>query len=109
MAEDREFFAQELVSARYLVQSNEDTEPEIERPVGRQRPNRTGLEQAVRWMSAFVFIFVVAAAGGLYWQNRASIASSGRELRRHSTSAFDLLLWASGSKKTFKDAITDKL
>ena len=51
---------------------------------------------------------IVAAAGGLYWQNRASIASTAGELKnRHSV--VDLLLWASGSKKTFNQALGDSL
>jgi len=53
-------------------------------------------------------LMLVGAAGGLYWQNRASIASTAGELKNR-RSAVDLLLWAGGSKKTFNQVLRDRL
>jgi len=51
---------------------------------------------------------LIAAVGGLYWQNRASLASTAGELKKRRC-AVDLLLWASGSKQTFNGALSDSL
>jgi hypothetical protein len=62
----------------------------------------------VRWLTPLVIVMLVAAGGGIYWQNRASISSTAGELKNR-RSAVDLLLWASGSKKTFQQGLTDTL
>src|SRR6478735_3361597 len=108
MGDERSFGVQELASARYLVQTEECAEPDARVPAGRVRPQRSGLENAVRWLTPLVIVMLVAAGGGIYWQNRASIASKAGELKGR-RSAVDLLLWAGGSKKTFKQGITDAL
>ena len=108
MADERQFGTQELVSARYLVQTDESAQPEVEVPAHRVEPRRSGLENTVRWLQPLVIIMLVAAAGGLYWQNRASIASKAGDLKNR-RSVVDLLLWAGGSKKTFNQALSDKL
>src|SRR5689334_2212478 len=109
MPDDRELFTQELDSARYLVNSEEAAEPEVEQLARSAKPRQSGLESTVRLLSIFVVVFMLAAAGGLYWQNRAAIASGANNFKKHSTSGFDLLLWASGSNKTFSQGLTDKL
>jgi hypothetical protein len=108
MADERQFGVQELASARYLVQSEECIERDVELPAGRVRPQRSGLENAVRWLTPLVLVMLVATAGGIYWQNRASISSTAGELKNR-RSAVDLLLWASGSKKTFSQGVSDTL
>jgi hypothetical protein len=108
MADERQFGVQELASARYLVQAEEIAEPEVEAPVGRVRPRRSGLENTMHWLTPLVIFMLVAAGGGIYWQNRASIASTAGELKNR-RSAVDLLLWASGSKKTFQQGLSDTL
>jgi hypothetical protein len=108
MVDERQFRTQELTSAKYLVQAEESAEPEVEAPARRVQPRRSGLENAVRWLTPLVVIMLVAAAGGLYWQNRASIASTAGELKKRRC-VVDLLLWASGSKKTFNQALSDKI
>ena len=109
MGDERSFGVQELASARYLVQAEESAEPEVEVPVGRARARqRSGLENLMRWLTPFVILMLVAAGGGIYWQNRAAIASKAGDLKGR-RSAVDLLLWAGGSKKTFKQGITDAL
>jgi len=109
MGDERSFGVQELDSARYLAQAEESAEPEVELPVGRARARqRSGLENVMRWLTPLVIVMLVAAGGGIYWQNRAAIASKAGELKGR-RSAVDLLLWAGGSKKTFKQGITDAL
>jgi hypothetical protein len=109
MPDDHELFTQELDSARYFVNSEEAAEPEVEQSARRPKPRQSGLEQTTRLLSIFVFVVMLAAAGGLYWQNRAGIASQAKNLKKHSTCGFDLLLWASGSKKTFSEGLSDRL
>ena len=108
MAADRHLFTQELSSAKYLVgaEVEEPAEPVIDELTAHS--HRSGLEQTIRWLTPLVVIMLVTAAGGLYWQNRASIASTVGELKQRRC-AFDLLLWASGSKKTFNQGISDSL
>jgi hypothetical protein len=109
MPDDRELFTQELDSARYLVNSEETIEPEVELPARRVKPRQSGAEQTMRLLSVVVFVFMLAAAGGLYWQNRESIASGAKNFKKHSTCGVDLLLWAGGSKKTFSEGLGDRL
>lgn len=108
MADERSFGVQELSSFKYLIQTDESTEPEDDTPALCVQPRRSGLENTMRWLSPLVIIMLVAAAGGIYWQNRASLASKARELKER-RSAVDLLLWASGSDKTFSQGISDAL
>jgi len=108
MGDERSFGVQELASARYLVQTEECAEPDARVPAGRVRPQRSGLENAVRWLTPLVIVMLVAAGGGIYWQNRASIASKAGDLKNRRC-LFDLVLWAGGSKKTFNQALSDKL
>ncbi len=108
MADERSFGVQELASTKYLVQAEESAEPELEAPADRARPRRSGLENAVRWLTPLVIVMLVVAAGGMYWQNRASIASKAGELKGRRC-LFDLVLWAGGSKKTFSQGLQDTL
>ena len=108
MADERQFGMQELTSAKYLVQTEESAEPGVETPAGRVLPRRSGLENAVRWLTPLVILMLVAAGGGMYWQNRASIAAKAGDLKNRRC-VVDLLLWAGGSKKTFNQALGDKL
>jgi hypothetical protein len=107
MADERQFGVQELASVRYLIEAEEIAEPEVDVPAVRVR-QRSGLENAVRWLTPLVIIMLVAAGGGIYWQNRASIASTAGELKNR-RSAVDLLLWVGGSKKTFSQGLSDTL
>jgi hypothetical protein len=108
MADAREFGTQELVSARYLANTEEGNEPYTEQLAPRVQAGHSGLEQTVRWLTPIVVIMLVTAGGGLYWQNRANIASTAGELKKRRC-AVDLLLWASGSKQTFNGALSDSL
>src|SRR6476619_5829368 len=108
MADERQFGMQELASAKYLVQTEESAEPQLEAPAGRVRPRRSGLENTIRWLTPLVILMLVAAGGGLYWQNRASIAAKAGDLKNRRC-VVDLLLWAGGSKKTFNQALGDRL
>src|SRR5262245_54990917 len=67
MADAREYGTQELFSARYLVESEEDIAPAVGEPSQRVRASRSGLEQAIRCLTMLVPILLIAAAGGLYW------------------------------------------
>jgi hypothetical protein len=108
MSDERQFGTQELYSARYLASAEQNIEPEVEEPARRVQPQRSGLEQMVRWLTPLVPVMLIAAAGGLYWLNRASIADSAGELNRR-RSVVDLLLWAGGSEETFQSALSDRL
>jgi hypothetical protein len=108
MADDRQFATQELFSARYLADAHQDVEPEVEEPARRAEPQRSGLEQTVRWLTSLVPIMLITAAGGLYWLNRDSISSTAGELNSR-RSVFDLLLWAGGSDETFSSALSNRL
>ena len=108
MADERQFGTQELVSAKYLIQTEESDQPEDELPARRVAPRRSGLESTVRWLTPLVILMMVAAAGGLYWQNRTAIASKAGDLKNRRC-VVDLLLWAGGSKKTFNQALSDKI
>jgi len=108
MADERQFATQELFSAKYLADAEQHVEPEVEQPARRARPQRSGLEQMVRWLTALVPVVLIAVAGGLYWLNRQSIASSAGELNRR-RSVVDMLLWAGGSEQTFNGALSDRL
>jgi hypothetical protein len=108
MGDERSFGVQELASARYLVEAEESAEAEVEVPAGRVRPRRSGLENVVRWLTPVVIVMLVTAGGGLYWFNCASIASTAVEFKNR-RSGVDMLLWASGSKKTFNQGLGDTL
>jgi hypothetical protein len=108
MADERQFGTQELFSARYMADAEQNVEPEVEEPARRARPQRSGPEQMVRWLTLLVPVMLIAAAGGLYWLNRDSISSTAGELNRR-RSVFDLLLWAGGSEETFQSALSDRL
>jgi hypothetical protein len=108
MADDRRFGTQEPFSARYLAHAEPNIEGEVDEPARLVRPRRSGMEQAVRWLTTLVPIMLIAAAGGLYWLNRTSIESTAGELNQR-RSAIDLLLWASGSQQTFHGALSDRL
>ncbi len=108
MANERQFGTQELVSARFFADAEQNVEPEVEQPARRNEPQRSGLEQAVRRLTLFVPVMLIAAAGGLYWLNRASLASTAGELNSR-RSVVDLLLWAGGSEQTFHGALSDRL
>lgn len=108
MGDERSFGVQELASARYLVDVEEGAEAEVDVPVGRVRPRRSGLENVMRWLTPLVIVMLVVAGGGIYWQNRAAIASKAGDLKNR-RSAVDLVLWASGSKKTFGQGLQDTL
>jgi hypothetical protein len=106
MADEREFRVQGLTSAACLEQSDEGIGPDVE--AVRVRPPEAGIESITRWFAAFVMIMLLSATGGLCWQHRTSIATSVGELKNR-RSAVDLILWASGSKKTFNEALADRL
>lgn len=108
MADERQFATQELISARYLANTDENIEPEVDEPARRVQPQRSGLEQTVRWLTPLVPVMLIAAAGGMYWLKRDSIAGRAGELKGR-RSGIDLLLWASGSDKTFNEALSDRL
>jgi hypothetical protein len=108
MADERQFGTQELVSARYLADADENVEPEVDEPARRAQPQRSGLEQTVRRLTLLVPVMLIAAAGGLYWLNRASLADTAGDLNRR-RSVVDLLLWAGGSEQTFNGALSDRL
>jgi hypothetical protein len=108
MADERQFGTQELVSARYLADADENVEPEVDEPARRAQPSLSGLEQTVRRLTLLVPVMLIVAAGGLYWLNRASISSSAGELNKR-RSVVDLLLWAGGSEQTFNGALSDRL
>jgi hypothetical protein len=108
MADERQFGTQELFSARYLAEAEQNAEPEVEQPARRVQPQRSGMEQTVRWLTTLVPLLLITAAGGLYWLNRDSIASTAGELNSR-RSVFDLLLWAGGSDETFNSALSDRL
>ena len=108
MADERQFGLQELSSAKYLVQTEESAEPQAETPARRVHPRRSGLENTVRWLTSLVIIMLVAAAGGMYWQNRASIAAKAGDLKNRRC-VVDVVLWAGGSKKTFNQVLSDRI
>jgi hypothetical protein len=108
MADERQFGTQELVSAKYFVQPDESDEPQVEESVRRAPPRRSGLENTVRLLTPLVIIMLVAAAGGVYWQNRSSIASKARDLKGRRC-VVDWVFWACGSKTTFNKALSDRI
>jgi hypothetical protein len=108
MADERQFGTQKLISATYLVEAEDDFEPEAEHAEHRVRPRRSGLELMVRWLTPLLIIMLIASAGGFYWLNRASIASTAGELGKR-RSVFDVLLYLSGSKETFSSALRKRL
>jgi hypothetical protein len=109
MADERQFGTQDLVSAKYLVNAEEAVDTEDELPGRRAQPSRCRLEQVVRVLTLVVIIMLLTAAGGLVWLNRKSVAESAKQFRQHSSSGMDLLLWASGSKKTFSQALSERI
>jgi hypothetical protein len=108
MADERQFGTQELVSAKYLIQTEESDQRAVELPARRVAPRRSGLESTVRWLTPLVILMMVAAAGGLYWQNRSTIASKAGDLKGR-RSVVDVLLWAGGSKITYNQVLSDRL
>jgi hypothetical protein len=108
MADTRQFATQALVSEKYLVDTEQNIEPEVKQPARRVKPRRLGFEQTMRWLTVLVPVMLITAAGGLYWLNRESIGSTVGELGMR-RSAIDLLLWAGGSKQTFNGALSDRL
>ena len=108
MADERQLGTQELFSARYLADAEQNVEPEVEEPARRAQPQRSGLEQTVRSLTLVVPVLLITAAGGLYWLNRAPISSTAGELNKR-RSVVDVLLWAGGSKQTFNSALSDRL
>jgi hypothetical protein len=108
MADERQFGTQELISAKYLAAAESEAEQEVEQPVRRAKPRRSKLEQTVRWLTPLVLLMMTSAVGGLYWLNRASIASTAREFNKRRC-GIDLLFWASGSKETFNSALSKRI
>lgn len=107
MAEDRQLFTEELVSARYLTDAQANLEPEIECPARRAQPRRSGLEQAYRWISPLVAIMLIAAIGWWYWENQSSIKSGAGRFRQRTSNPVDFVMWLSGSEHTFEDVLIE--
>jgi hypothetical protein len=108
MADARPFGTQELISVRYLTDSDGDIETQTGELARRVPPPRSGPEQIVRWLTLLVIGMLALAAGGIFWLHRASLASAANDLKgRHS--AVDVMLWASGSKQTFNGALSDTI
>jgi hypothetical protein len=95
MADDREWSTEGLASAAAV-----DAEPATVTP-----PSRS--EQVFRWINAFVLIMLLAAAGGWYWQNRASVTSHAKRFRQRTSNPFDFVLWLGGSKHTFEESLLE--
>jgi hypothetical protein len=108
MADERQFGTQELISAKYLAAAELDAEQEVEKPARRAKPRRSKLEQTVRWLTPLVLLMMTSAVGGLYWLNRASIASTAGEFNKR-RSVIDLIFWASGSKETFNSTLSKRI
>jgi hypothetical protein len=110
MADERQFGTQELISAKYLAAAEAETEQEqeVEQPARRAKPRRSKLEQTVRWLTPLVLLMMTSAVGGLYWLNRASIASTAGDFNKR-RSVVDLLFWASGSKETFNSTLSKRI
>jgi hypothetical protein len=108
MADARQFGTQKLVSEKYLINRDENIDPEGEEPARPMQPRPSGFEQTVRWLTVLVPLMLFAAVGGLYWLNRASLGSTAGEFNKRRC-AIDLLLWAGGSKQTFHGALSDRL
>ena len=108
MADDNQFGMQELASARYMVHADESIGSAVEATEACAAAPATGIENTFRWVTTLVILMLMGTVGGLCWQKRASIASSFGELKKRN-SAVDVLLWAGGSKKTFKEGFSDML
>ena len=109
MADERKFGTQELVSAKYLIGVEDTVRPGAELAIRRVRPKQSGIEQAMRFVTPVVIVMLVVAAGGLFWLKSALIAGSATQFGQHSSSGVDLLLWMSGSNKTFNQALSDRI
>src|SRR5262245_39074322 len=109
MADDRQTFTQELVSAKYLVESPEPVEPETLRPVRRAAPPSSGLEQAMRWISPLVLFMLLAAGIGLYFKKEDSIRAGVDRFSERTSNPIDLVLWFGGSKQTFREGFESTL
>lgn len=109
MASDLPQITQDQDSSRYFAS---DAEPLAEFTGDTDQFSGSTMsttERATRYLSAAVLLLLISAGGGLCWQHRQAIISSAAELKKHSSSALDLVMWAKGSKKTFSEALTDRL
>jgi hypothetical protein len=109
MADDRQHFTQELVSAKYLVEMPESVEPEMPQPVRRAQPPSSGLEQAMRWISPLVLFMLLAAGIGLYFKKEDSIRASVNRFGERTSNPIDLVLWFGGSKQTLREGFESTL
>jgi hypothetical protein len=109
MADDRQLSTQELVSAKYLVDSPESAEPEGVRPARRAQPPSSGLEQAMRWISPLVLFMLLAAGVGLYFKNGDSIRSTLGRFGERTSNPVDFALWLGGSKQTLREGFQNAI
>jgi hypothetical protein len=106
MADDRQTFTHDLVSAKYITEAPVNVESEVG-PVRRGQPRRSGIEQTFSWINKLVLALLLVAAGGWYWLNQATIASNAGRLRQRTSSPIDFVLWLCGSKHTFQEGILE--
>ncbi|HEY4233036.1 MAG TPA: hypothetical protein VGM76_06405 [Lacipirellulaceae bacterium] len=106
MADDRQTFTHDLVSAKYFTEVPVSVEPELS-PPRRIQPRRSRLEQTFSWINKLVLVILLVAAGGWYWFNRVTIASKAGRLRQRTSSPIDFALWLCGSKHTFQEGILE--
>jgi len=66
MADERQFGTQELVSAKYFVESQDGDEPEVQAATRQAPRRRSGLENIVRLLTPVVIVMLLIAAGGIY-------------------------------------------
>ena len=108
MADDQQFGAQELASARFFAHQDQDAGCGADAVAGFATPHRSAAELIVRWATPLVIVMLLASAGGVCWLHRASLASSANDLSKR-RSAVDVMLWAFGSKETFNSALSKRL
>jgi hypothetical protein len=115
MSDGRSIHTQELISAKHLANSPQSTDScendELDQTgqVCRAQPRSSGLEQAMRWISPLVFVMMLAAGIGLYFQKQKSIHSGLSQFRKRSSSPIEFALWLGGSEQTLEERFRNKL
>ena len=115
MSDDRQLVTPELRSAKYsanaprCTESPHSMEPERTGPVRREPPPSSGLEQAMRWISPLVFVMLLGAGIGLYFQKQKSIHSGLGRIRERTAGPVDFALWLGGSDETLHEKFKNKI
>jgi len=106
MPDESTNYTQQLSSAKYYYEAHQ-AEAGAAEPLQDQPREQPSFEGMFRWISPLVGVMLLVAVGAVTWKHRQSLADTAGVARERGSNPIDLLMWISGSDKTFKDVVTD--